>query len=376
MGLMMLEQQNKKRLVMARQEPINTGAAPFNMGAAPPQYQSLQQPQQSPRAAFGSPPSSAFGAMQQQVNPLGHQHSVSAAKSSSLFGAAPTAQQSSTTRNQFLFGSSSATPAIQQTQHAQLARHQEGKLYSHLSNYQNPFGSVPATAPTSGGLFGAPASRGGGSGGLRRGTALKSNDENAYMKLATQTSKDPSVGRSSSNLFGGMASNAPPPPTPQVHMATDMSFASTRSADPQVEAFSSTTPRKMPLIAGPFGFTNPIFNKSSAPVTEDWSTKSVSDKVLALISLQDFAGSWSDNTSTEISRIMGCKVPKAPKGINQKAWTTLLLVSYLETNCADEEGTWGLVVEKARDFLRSGCTWTAGVKMEDAEKQAKAFWGA
>ena len=73
---------------------------------------------------------------------------------------------------------------------------------------------------------------------------------------------------------------------------------------------------------------------------------------------------------------MGCKVPKAPKGINQKAWTTLLLVSYLETNCADEEGTWGLVVEKARDFLRSGCTWTAGVKMEDAEKQAKAFWGA
>jgi hypothetical protein len=96
--------------------------------------------------------------------------------------------------------------------------------------------------------------------------------------------------------------------------------------------------------------TSDVFT-NSAPATVNWATQSVSQKVHALISIQDFEGSWSPADPT-ISLILGLdEIPKAPEGVDGKTWVTLLVTAYLEVNCAAEEGTWELVVEKARDWL-------------------------
>ncbi|TVY80474.1 von Willebrand factor A domain-containing protein 5A [Lachnellula suecica] len=105
-----------------------------------------------------------------------------------------------------------------------------------------------------------------------------------------------------------------------------------------------------------------------APQKEDWATKSPADKVLALIALQDFEGSWS-LPSTEIGNIMGVEVPGSPKGGERKAWVTLLVVAFLEQKMVAEEGTWALVVEKARGWLEA----LGVLDLEDLEKEAVEF---
>jgi hypothetical protein len=97
--------------------------------------------------------------------------------------------------------------------------------------------------------------------------------------------------------------------------------------------------------------------KSEAKV--DWSSKSAAEKVLELISLQDFEGSWATPAET-ISDIMSIKIPENPKCGEQKVWLTLLVIAFLEQKMADEEGTWGLVAEKARG-------WLAGLGLMDLE---------
>jgi hypothetical protein len=105
----------------------------------------------------------------------------------------------------------------------------------------------------------------------------------------------------------------------------------------------------------------------SSPAKVDWSTKSAADKVLALISLQDFEGSWV--SPTEVDEIMGLEVSQNPKVGDQKVWITLVVVSFLEQNMASEEGPWALVVEKARGWLGG----LGLMSLDKLEKEAAEF---
>ena len=129
----------------------------------------------------------------------------------------------------------------------------------------------------------------------------------------------------------------------------------------------------MALTAGPaysFGQSN---TASSTPAPENWAKKSVSEKVHALISLQNFEGSWSA-TDAKIPRIMGFEIPKAPKGVDDQTWVTLLVTAYLEVNCIAEEGTWGLVAEKAKGWQRISKSWlNTTTSFEEARKLARDF---
>jgi hypothetical protein len=103
---------------------------------------------------------------------------------------------------------------------------------------------------------------------------------------------------------------------------------------------------------------------------KDWSTASPSEKVLALISLQEFEGYWPGNKA-EVGRIMSLSSSLKNGNLSSEEksiWVTLLVVKFLEEKCADEEGTWALVVEKARGWLVSLAKDKAA--MEGLEKKA------
>ena len=130
---------------------------------------------------------------------------------------------------------------------------------------------------------------------------------------------------------------------------------------------SNGSPTLMSLTASNTCFGAPssaIQDQDTMPSPTNWVTKSVSERVHSLISLQKFEGSWSAKDS-EIFCIMALEVPKAPEGVDEKIWVTLLVTAYLEIKCATEEGTWGLVVEKAKDWV------SATTGLEPAWKQAR-----
>ena len=121
--------------------------------------------------------------------------------------------------------------------------------------------------------------------------------------------------------------------------------------------------------------TNPFNQKSDAveafappsPAKGDRSPKSAADRVLALISLQDFEGCWVP--TTEVDEIMGFEIPVNPKTGDQMIWITLVVVCFLEQKMASEEGTWALVVQKARSWLEA----LELMNLEELEKEAAEF---
>jgi len=102
-------------------------------------------------------------------------------------------------------------------------------------------------------------------------------------------------------------------------------------------------------------------------VETDYST--VSNKVLALIGLQDFEGFWAPSDIVQLAKIMDIEKGKLEKGADEKekkAWVTAIVLAFLEEKCGTEEDTWELVVEKGKSWLGD----------ETLEKEAKAFWTA
>lgn len=112
--------------------------------------------------------------------------------------------------------------------------------------------------------------------------------------------------------------------------------------------------------------TGGLFGAPSATKIE-WSIKSPADKVIALIAIQDFEGSWVP--PTEADEIMCLDVPENPKASDQKVWITLVVVCYLEQKMASQEGTWALVVDKARGWLAS----LNLMNLNELEKEATEF---
>lgn len=149
----------------------------------------------------------------------------------------------------------------------------------------------------------------------------------------------------------------PPPPAPQAANMFARSFGAPASQpDRRKESLSKKSKYQYEARSG-------SDEEKSASLT-NWSTKSTTDKVLALIALQDFEGSWTN--AKACGSIMSVDDMKAPDDVDEKVWLTLLVVKFLEMKCLDEEGTWGLVVEKAKGWLEG----LGMMNLEDLEKKA------
>ncbi|CAG8973614.1 hypothetical protein HYALB_00009766 [Hymenoscyphus albidus] len=83
----------------------------------------------------------------------------------------------------------------------------------------------------------------------------------------------------------------------------------------------------------------------------NYKTATNEENIHAIIELQNFNGSWSSNAETDILEILGIETSGRPDIVDGNIWITLVVVYYLEKNMADEEGTWALVVQKAKDWL-------------------------
>ncbi|KAI9643283.1 hypothetical protein NHQ30_007900 [Ciborinia camelliae] len=77
-------------------------------------------------------------------------------------------------------------------------------------------------------------------------------------------------------------------------------------------------------------------------------------KVLALIDLQSFDGSWDANNEI-LSSILEFEIsqPGPPQGINNDVWVTMLVVKFLKDRIPEEKNVWYLVVEKALQYVRA-----------------------
>lgn len=100
---------------------------------------------------------------------------------------------------------------------------------------------------------------------------------------------------------------------------------------------------------------HPSFSQAQPAAPINWALKSLADKVLALIDLQDFEGFWAAGTAGDVVSIFGWDFESGDGegGRGGVRWVTLLVVCWLEEKAAAEEGTWGLVVEKARAWLEA-----------------------
>jgi hypothetical protein len=98
-------------------------------------------------------------------------------------------------------------------------------------------------------------------------------------------------------------------------------------------------------------------------------------KVVRIICLQEFMGSFP--VTNEMAQLIGLELPDvenltmelfSDKATDEsKALVmTSLVVAYLELEMHEHEGTWQMVVEKAREFLEEGCERVEALK-EKAE---------
>ena len=238
-----------------------------------------------------------------------------------------------------------------------------------------PFGGPPVQV-TSGGLFGnscsTSAEKGAGSANLNGQTLFGG----MAMAPIAQPQGLPESGRGPSNQFGslfGAPASRPKPATSSLFGASAATNHSRSSfafgAKTPPFSMAASQPASAALFAGSNAYkgsgfdgngscdtsrsyySQPTATPTVAELTQKWASKSKVDRILALIELQDFEGSWlADND--EIPIILGFAIPESPNG-DSKVWVTILVVLYLEVKNADEEGTWGLVVEKAREWLGS-----------------------
>lgn len=79
----------------------------------------------------------------------------------------------------------------------------------------------------------------------------------------------------------------------------------------------------------------------------NWASKSTAEKVLAVIELEQFDGSWKP--SPELNSILNLQ--RQPGYQETAEWVTMWVVLWLEIKCASEAATFEMVVEKAREWL-------------------------
>jgi len=347
MQLMCLEQQNKKRGSMARQEQDS-------MALPVAQH---RQAMESPRRADA--PINPFASQQRQMQqatgfypqsgqPLNNFGWTNCGDNSSSIiprGGPPVQAQSGG-----LFGNTPNSYSTSAEKNAGSANFNGRSLFggTAMASIAQPQGFPESGRGPSnqfGSLFGAPASR-----PKPATTSLFGASAATHHSTSSGTfgAKTPSFSMAASQpasaaLFAG--SNAYKGSGFDGNGSWDTSRSYSSEKQPVSTRYSSA--------ANPFyGLpqpTGPTAPPTVAELTQKWASKSEVDRILALIELQEFEGSWlADND--EIPIILGFAIPESPNG-GSKVWVTILVVLYLEVKNADEEGTWGLVVEKAREWL-------------------------
>jgi len=211
--------------------------------------------------------------------------------------------------------------------------------------------------PSSGGLFSGAAQQ---SSGLF-GTAQPSGDfgsahqqsSNSLFSSTTQSSGGfGGAAQQSSGLFGSTAKSSGGFGGTAQQSGGGFFGAAQQSIH---TADTSNFPGPIPstsnvgMVGMAFGEQGRNFGTTSATPRNyfpiDWASKSITEKVLAVIELQQFDGSWKP--SPELSTITGFDKLRS----STTDWTTMFMVCWLEIKCASEEATFEMVVEKAREWL-------------------------
>ncbi|KAH6662335.1 von Willebrand domain-containing protein [Halenospora varia] len=125
--------------------------------------------------------------------------------------------------------------------------------------------------------------------------------------------------------------------------------ASDSTTSPVSPSYSAASPGYSPAsprASWSFSSKKSAENASPVPSTPQ-------DKLHRVIALQSFDGSWPSSCRGEIATLLALAIPTAAPGVDEDIWMTMVVITFLENKMADEEGTWGLVVEKARDWLAS-----------------------
>ena len=217
----------------------------------------------------------------------------------------------------------------------------------------------------------------------RNNSSFQVPQVNYHMAMGTSTSIQPAAWNNSSfqvpKVNYHMAMGAPPTGftgnAPTQRAFDSPQRQNSRQVQPQAlqlvaPSSSTNTAFGSSLFSGsskPVG-SGGLFSSQMMPTKVDWKTKSTTENVLALISLQDFQGWWpADNK--EVADIMGFEIPKSPVGGDQKAWVTMLAVCFLRQRMGSEEGMWKLVVEKARGWLAANVL----TELQHLEKEAVEF---
>jgi hypothetical protein len=329
-------------------------------GRAPQVQQMQMQPQSTgfnPTPQALSLPNTGFGLSYQEPAALRY-----SSPASSFGGAANSSGPSRGSGNSSPFGTRSAAPGGGPGFGSPIT----------LDSYSNSPGVLPRT-------FGQAAPAGAMSGaGVSFGAFSSAQLQQSVQQSGGLfgNSQPPSIGRGPSNIFGGISSSFAQPAKPSTTLGVTHSgglFGA--SSTPTYKA--STThqsrqyygPTEIPESMTLSGGLAAAMSKRVAP-PRDWSQVSSSEKVLALIALQAFDGYWPGDNA-EVGRIIGLGSTIKNKNLvteEKNIWAALLVIKFLEEKCADEEGTWALVVEKAR-------IWLAGMgsdpsAMEELEKKA------
>ncbi|KAE8450876.1 hypothetical protein EG329_005316 [Mollisiaceae sp. DMI_Dod_QoI] len=91
----------------------------------------------------------------------------------------------------------------------------------------------------------------------------------------------------------------------------------------------------------------------SALATDNTALNPELTKVLALIDLQSFDGTWNIDSEKPLLDLTGLDVTKSPpNGVSDEIWVTIVVLRFLEDRIPKEEDVWGLVVEKARACIQ------------------------
>lgn len=151
---------------------------------------------------------------------------------------------------------------------------------------------------------------------------------------------------------GALAAAAPPPPSSALFGAAPL----TRAIPPPRNPIEFQQQQMMQVVQQ---------RQQQIQQRRQAAHLSGADRVLAIIELQGFDGSWAAD-SWNLSTLLGFRIPQAPEGVDEKSWITILVITFLETKMGDEEGMWALVVEKARRYVE------AAVKgaVDELEKKA------
>ncbi|EKM57246.1 uncharacterized protein PHACADRAFT_183721 [Phanerochaete carnosa HHB-10118-sp] len=233
---------------------------------------------------------------------------------------------------------------------------------------------------------------------------------------ATQTSTP-----SKFSLFGSSSLQAPPPPPPppppargagRVTTFGSPSGGATQTSTPSEFSLFGSSPSQAPTLFGAvqnqsFSAPSPSLSTSSSlfsapPVTHlqsipcgfmpqamgrltgaapvppavseeerslDESSLSTEDKVLKLVRLQSFDGSFSPTVSLENLVGKTCLAEATRLQIDQKVWATVLAVAFLKKYMKDQPELLDGLVEKAMDYLSE----TSGVDIDALLTQAENF---